>query len=973
MSVQEQFCTMCRESHGHLVTLEADPTGLWVCSSCGLVDERTTSARILVDVNKHGIQVDDNIKGIKANAWNDWKEAQFEDHVNSLLHLYLGIPDVRTSFLGVSGHSLRSSARHWLDRIIDVERQHFKRLHGHSKAGPKTKFLVVIAIKMALEESISIVVNNKLKAAGIPIKTRSFVGPARGDEGLPNLSISQISDRLSRYPEGSFGYINRENYLSTLYRRFTRLLRNTPSPIEGTLIHVWDIIQRLQIIIETPHEERAKILLTRPQEGKNGYREWDTDEFAFFDGLEWGDVLPQAYQLYRLQECVYLWGNRVSPGLSIALTFWAIQTIKKEVMPSFSLLMNELSAPYGQQKWVALERFREMRNLLVAWSTSIPDACLPYPLLPLPQKGIIGDGEHSYGSDKRRGIPEIDMAVAAAPTIAQHWQHILQTRFRTRRDAMSLEDETYLARKMFVIRAEAYAALLDPKVNSSSLLRLVPHTRVSGRAGAAIKKYREYAEVARKQVLEFEPFQRVCSKKRNFKTVSAVFTPHSFKTPSFPLNELEQTSDKSESQNTHQGQYKHQEKNVTQTLAQTRGSIPASLSKHTAPVDISVDAAIGIQRRVYPAPSSHLPSRPHTPPSDLPADLHGPFQTSYTNDAHVGVLIREREQYIKFRCSTYIEQGHIVDEVCEKYMWDWLRQQVQAGSMPPMITVNYLRSIGIDDNPRQIDLGPWIELKKDLWSPVECLLRAGIKPKEIPHQHLPYSVVHLKLLLKHYCYYRESNLLRSENEHIDEQQLDRELHILFSSETGETLESIFLTHSEVEKRKKEYERMGLLDDDEDRNAGCWRSNFCEDIDDDTSSKASGISIYQESQVDSSESIQSDIVSTSPSIPNNNRIPSVLYQPRPSSKDYGINTLAMFLENGEKNDFENNCEKYEEVLLGSLDHEVFAPAMAINDDEDLRNYGEMARSSKEIGQRNLSVVGKRKRTIQEVKKTDKIKG
>lgn len=116
-----------------------------------------------------------------------------QEHVNDLLNLYLGMPDVRTGILGLSGESIRTTSRKWLDRILEAERVYYQQKLGHRKAGPKTKFRVLIAIKMALDESALIVINNRLKSEGLNVKTREFSGSARGDERLPILSIQQIS------------------------------------------------------------------------------------------------------------------------------------------------------------------------------------------------------------------------------------------------------------------------------------------------------------------------------------------------------------------------------------------------------------------------------------------------------------------------------------------------------------------------------------------------------------------------------------------------------------------------------------------------------------------------------------------------------------------------------------------------------------------------------------------------------------
>ncbi|KJE04558.1 hypothetical protein I311_01702 [Cryptococcus gattii NT-10] len=879
MSNYERHCAACLKSYGSKILLEQDPSGFWACPRCGLVDEGTTSARALVDFNEYGIQVDDDVRETKNPRWSDWREAKFEEHVNDLLNLYLGMPDVRTGILGLSGESIRTTSRKWLDRILEAERVYYQQKLGHRKAGPKTKFRVVIAIKMALDESALIIINNRLKSEKVGVKTREFSGSARGDERLPILSISQISERVSKYPTGSFGHIDHESYLHVLYRRFTRLLRNTPTPLEATLMYACEILQRLRNIIDTPHAKRDPLLLTKPQVGKT-YREWAEEEFQFFENLNWTKVLPHAFRLYQLQECVYLWGARSSPNVAIALTLWAIQAVKKEIIPSFSLLMEELAAPYGQQKWVAQERFKEMRNLLVAWSTSIIDAGLSFPILPLPPKGVIGDGVAGYGSDHRRGIPEMDMAVAVLPIISENWRRILKARFRTRRDVMPLCDEVYLARKMFVLRCEAYATLLDPKTTILPYLRAAAPGRGSGRASPAIKKFKTYAEQARKEIDTFEPLIRVYVKPvvgsiempDNAPSLNPQDVPNqgeqslSVQTLSVEganpsgreLNEDQFTaligSSSSEMGNVQRaiasaidvhdlemgkGQPAPQtdDRSTTLALAASRQSIPASGGQSVT----SNSSATGRLQRVYPAPPPRSSPPPNmytastTPlPGSHPSSPHMPFprtnlsskqnnESDPSDDAHVGVLIRERDEYIKFRYSTYLEAGHVVSPACEAFMWQWLHRQVDSHVLPTTITAEYLSSIGIKGDPRRTDLGPWIDSKKDIWSPVECLLRAGIKPNEIPQQHLPHSLLHLKLLLDNYLEYQSGiGGLAPVGERIDGDKLEEELDLLFDKDGGDSLETILLSPSEVEKRKEEYKKMGIFGDERDMDT--WRGD-----------------------------------------------------------------------------------------------------------------------------------------------------
>ncbi|WVQ71289.1 hypothetical protein IAR50_000816 [Cryptococcus sp. DSM 104548] len=767
--MSDPCCVNCRRSYGATVLLEFDPSGFWACPRCGLVDESATSSETLVDFNQHGIQVDDNIRGTKAASWTDWREAKFEEHVKDLLDLYLGYKDPRTSVLGAPGENIRASTRKWLTRIIEADRQLFQRLQGHKKASPKTKFLVATALKMALDENAVAVLHNRLRGAGIKTEMKSAWEGARSDERLPALSLSQLATRLSQYPATSFGYTDREGYLTLLHRRFTKLLRNALTPLESTLIFLTTISQRLRQIADTPNEERASLLLTRPPSGK-GTRGWVAEEFAFFEDVEWEKVLPEAYNLYQIQDCVYLWGSRSSPSIAIALLLWSIQSLKSLVVPSFSILMEELSAPYGQQRWVALERFKEMRNLLVAWSTSFPEAAIPFPLLPLPPKGFIGDGLCGYGSDSRRGIPEIDMAVAVAPLITQHWCKLLQARSRTRKDAMPLADEIHLARKMFVVRAGDYALLLDPKATLPLHLKSIARPKL-GKMSPAVQKFRVFADQARAEIAGYVPLWRVCVDDEVVRR---------------RLRGLQAISDGDE-----------------EPASQVRAD-KASLAASCQSIPALESSGQGVYlQRAYPVPLTLPPA------------------SSSSSDDHSGILMREREEYIKFRYASYLEAGHIVSPACATIMWDWLREQVEMGSMPATVTTEYLAGIGVKGDPRQgWDLGEWIEQRKETWSPVECLLRAGVKPGEIPHHLVPQSPTHLRIMLWHF--HERASLLGLADDNIlaPVGKFEDEIALLFQKESEESFDSLFLDDMERAKRERDYKMMEVVAKDEDMDA--WR-------------------------------------------------------------------------------------------------------------------------------------------------------
>ena len=82
------------------------------------------------------------------------------------------------------------------------------------------------------------------------------------------------------------------------------------------------------------------------------------------------------------------------------------------------------------------------------------DQPIAFPKIKAPKNGDVGDGQSGWGGDKRRKIPELDMAACAAMTIANHWQAISQARIKTRTEVIPLEEEIKMLRKLYAQHAE---------------------------------------------------------------------------------------------------------------------------------------------------------------------------------------------------------------------------------------------------------------------------------------------------------------------------------------------------------------------------------------------------------------------------------------------------------------------------------------------------------------------------------------
>lgn len=176
----------------------------------------------------------------------------------------------------------------------------------------------------------------------------------------------------------------------------------------------------------------------------------DSKAWDYMASVDWQLSLAAAYKLYCATQVVDLWGNRHSTDFASALLFWGIQVAQGENVPFISGWSIEIAHTFGGNEFNALARRAEMKDFLVGWSTSFPDAELPVPIIAGPPKGkAVGNGLTGFGGDRRRAIPENQMALAAAPIIAEHWREIALVRLQTRWEALPLDTEYAMAARMF--------------------------------------------------------------------------------------------------------------------------------------------------------------------------------------------------------------------------------------------------------------------------------------------------------------------------------------------------------------------------------------------------------------------------------------------------------------------------------------------------------------------------------------------
>lgn len=227
----------------------------------------------------------------------------------------------------------------------------------------------------------------------------------------------------------------------------------------------------------------------------------------------------------------------------------------------------------------------------------------------------------------------------------------------------------------------------------------------------------------------------------------------------------------------------------------TGGSTPAGRSPSPSPSLASIRSL----RLVSPTPSLRavsmspsLSSMPLQPVDGLP------------NTAHIGRLIRERQQYAYYNAYNDQRSGKIVSPEVERAMNAWVATKKAEGVVPEKITRQYLADqLDFHGDPKTDDLGPFIQAHPQ-WSPTECLLRLGVRPIEFPTHHVPHSLLDLEQQLGHFKW---SDRLGPEDEPLSTAELDRELDTLFSL-GDESWRGLLATPAEAARREKAYLKSG---------------------------------------------------------------------------------------------------------------------------------------------------------------------
>ncbi|KAL7423734.1 hypothetical protein Q5752_001316 [Cryptotrichosporon argae] len=435
------LCAYCLGAAGEANELVLDDTFHLACPVCGLIDDRATAA-----FNAHDA---DSLEGHAGRKM-----------VNLLIDIYLTDPVAR--IVSVPSPQHRACVLAWYDRM---------RLANQAQGGGKRKTIIgidgsqrlhahiIVAIRFAVQEANLEEVERRLWGVKVD-KQWEGTGVAVPDATIAPPGLKTVVEQLNQLPTTHTGYFNESVMLAGVNKRFTALLRFNAGTLEQVLAHLIVIQQRIERLISIhdwrerirqlchPRLRTASAHKTRDVADEDDYIA-DSASWAFFAAVDWPAILPAALGLYRAQETVSLWGKRPYPGTAVALLYHAAQAVAGREWPDVLYWEDELLAPYGRDHKAAMFRRAELKDLLVCWSTSFVDAGLEMPVVPRPKRGYIGTGLSGYASDHRRALPELVMAVAAAPTVARYWQRIMRARLATRDAALPLDHEYAIAAQAF--------------------------------------------------------------------------------------------------------------------------------------------------------------------------------------------------------------------------------------------------------------------------------------------------------------------------------------------------------------------------------------------------------------------------------------------------------------------------------------------------------------------------------------------
>ncbi|BEJ18174.1 hypothetical protein CspHIS471_0704510 [Cutaneotrichosporon sp. HIS471] len=494
------LCTQCLiEGRESALVVTADH--FTACTYCGAIDEQATSVRNTAQyIEAFGTLLHDDER---SSLYKETRERQHESFINDLLHMYL--VDQTTRIIHHNGSHFKAGVRSWYNKMR-AEEEAGRQLKGMttSNGTKKAKIRVALAILYTIQDSNITLVNSRLNHVK---KVRSQASNVRGDGQIMAPAIGALADRTTKLGSDHLGYIDSKAAVRSAHRHCCKVFNRKLEVVDLLMSQVLVMGCHIERLAKLDWAERLRGLsftelkaaserkgITLETAGPDDFL-LDSTAWEFMKSIDWRKTLEAAFHLYCATCVVGLWGAKTSADIASALLFWGITAAKQgEAVPQITGWVTEIGQTFSGGHENAMARRSELKDMMVAWSTSIPDIGLPMPLIAGPSRGkAVGDGLRGFGGDRKRPIPEYQMAGAAAPIIMEHWRDISQARLVTRVAAIPIDIEFCMASKLYANRW----AEIHPQKRSGKPWAPPPLPKSDRKLSAADQKMKKALEKAR--------------------------------------------------------------------------------------------------------------------------------------------------------------------------------------------------------------------------------------------------------------------------------------------------------------------------------------------------------------------------------------------------------------------------------------------------------------------------------------------
>ncbi|WOO85714.1 uncharacterized protein LOC62_07G009209 [Vanrija pseudolonga] len=868
-SYADYVCTDCQRLgfDGSSTATAGSTASVVACSVCGAIDERATYIRNAAHTS-HIFGTILEPDGSSEIQFGDPREKRHEAYINKLLDIYLVDPRSRL---------VERPAGHFIPGVRNLYnrfRTEQARTKGYlrvqtSNAPQQVKYHLVSAIRLVILQSNVALVHSQLAHHRTAIPS---LGPplARGDGTVMAPSLRTILARAQALGSDHPGYLDRLTSLKAASKRVEGLLLHLPTTIDVVLSQVLVLSNHLKLLAGLPVAMRRRLLSVNAlnaeatRSGKTADTAGpddlvlDTECWDYMSGVTWDAVLEMALGLYNAQQVVSLWGNQCSVDVSCALLVWAIQAQQAKPVPQVLAWVSELVHPHRGNESAVSRRRAEMRDMLVAWSTSIPEAGLDTPLVAPPARGTVGNGlSGSVVSSRALSMAPSTRAPSMAPS--------------TRAPSMapsSRAPSVAPSPRAGSMAPSSVASDSEDEPDHSRKRRRVggtpgPHfVRINQPPSSPAPLIKTNKGMTRDEMLRRMMGGPSQTRRPKSPTIEALLAVPECSSDEDALGDTDdeestpwepgttETSVQSPASGSREVRSSHQVGTAsTRSVAEGFSIGPGGLlmfEPHTSS---------GQNGQTHPASSTQAPSRrppalattatanrtsttsspkhvltpvsvdmPHSPRSTGRSDAVLPSMPSPSLSAsslrdmsrspslsavsipddsfgigHTGMLLREREQYIRFSPNEERRKGRTAPIEVEQAMKEWVRQAKAKGAIPGHITKEYLGALGFQGDPHREDLGPFVQQNKYRWSTTECLLRLGLAPLEFPPHLVVHSLIDLHQQLGRY---RLEDQLAPEGKPLNSDELEKELGLLFKY-GPEKMSSILATSAEAEEKEQQ--------------------------------------------------------------------------------------------------------------------------------------------------------------------------